>query len=292
MTAGEFGEFWRIQGYRVLETASCFWYEIGPLAWMYLPYHRLVRLSWQERARLFVVGPAALIRYLSPEAGTGRSGGVFLCGDRNYDLSSLEHKARNQTRRGLERCRIERVDFGFLARVGTELNFQTFQRQARPRDTMSESQWERYCAAAERFPDFVAWAAFCDGRLAAFAVTALVEDHYSILWQSSATELLAAYPNNTLTYTITSHALTQPRVKYVSYGLQSIESTPGLDRFKLSMGFRLLPAQDHMEFNPLLRIPLKLGCSRLVRWMARRRPECELWRKAALILGLDYDQPR
>ena len=291
MTAGEFAEFWKIQGYRVLETASCFRYEIRPLAWMYLPYHRLVCLSWQERARLFVVGPAALIRYLSPKAGAGRSGGVFLCEDRNYDLASLEHKARNQTRRGLERCRIERVDFGFLARVGTELNFQTSQRQGRPRDIMSQSEWQRYCAAAERLADFMAWAAFCDGRLAAFAVTALIEDHYSILWQSSATELLAAYPNNALIYTITSHALTQPRVKYVSYGLQSVESTPGLDRFKLSMGFRLLPAQDRVEFNPPLRIPLKLGCGRLVRWIAGRRPESELLRKATSILERDHGQP-
>jgi hypothetical protein len=281
MTAGEFADFWRVQGYRVIETKSCYWYNPSPLVFVSVPYHRGITPLWGELGHVLLSGPAVAIRFHDSAEGPG---GLFVCSDRNRDLSCLHKKARNQTHRGLENCRIEQLDFAYLAKYGPALNAQTFQRQGRDRQTITSAQWQRYCRAASRIPDFEAWGAFANGHLAAFLVAGLVEDHFSILHQSSSTGDLQYYPNNALTFTVARLKLSCPAVGCVSYGLKSLDDTVGLDQFKLKMGFKLRPLREHVVLNPLLKPFFSFGGRRIVQWMSRKHPETDLWRKAAGVL--------
>lgn len=281
MDAAEFAEFWRVQGHRVIETRSCYWYNPSPLVFMSMPYHRSVAPLWGEIVQVLLKGPAIAIRFRDPMEGRG---GLFICSDRNYGLSCLQKKARNQTRRGLENCRIEQLDFAYLAEYGPALNKETFQRQGRDLQTVTSEQWRRYCYAASRIPDFEAWGAFIKGHLAAFLVAGLVEDHFSILYQSSSTKDLQYYPNNALTFAVAKLKLSCPQVACVSYGLKSLDDTIGLDQFKLKMGFKLRPLGEHVILNPFLKLFFSLGGRRIVQWMARKHPETDLWRKAAGVL--------
>ncbi len=284
MRSGEFAEFWRVQGCRVIETQSCFWYSPKPLIFMSLPYHRLVTPSRRELAHVLLGGPAVAARFPSVLNGVGGQGGLFLCEGRTYDFSALHGKARNQTRRGLERCSVEQIDFGYLLTHGQALNVETLMRQGRDGRGMSEYQWRGYCRAADKIPGFEAWCAFVGGSLAAFMVTALVEDWLSILHQSAATQYLGYYPNNALVFTVTKRKLSCPEVGYVSYGLKSLDDTAGLDQFKLRMGFTLKPFKECFVFNPLLKPFLSSVGYHFIKWMARRRPESDLWRKATRVL--------
>jgi hypothetical protein len=279
MTADAFAEFWRLQGYRVIETTSCFWYNVRPLVFMALPFHRGVTPSRQELLRVLMEGPSIAMRFLSP---AGADGGLFLCSNRAYDLPALEKKARNQTRRGLENCRIEQLDFAYLAERGARLNEETCRRQGRNQQAVVGRAWRRYCDAAKRVPDFEAWGAFVDGGLGAYMVTALIEDHFSILYQSSATDALRYYPNNALTFTVTKLKVTCPQVACVSYGLKSPDyKARGTEEFKLNMGFELRPFGDSVVFNPLLKPFL---WPKAIRWMARRYPDSDFWRRASGVL--------
>ena len=253
---------------------------------MSLPYHRLVTPARWELAHVLLRGPSVAVRFPTIPDGPGKEGGLFICSDRNYDLSSLHQKARNQTRRGLENCIVKQVSFDYLAEQGHVLNVETFLRQGRDPQTITEQQWYRYCEAASQIPDFEAWGAFVGGCLVAFMVTALIEDCFSILHESSATEDLQYYPNNALVFTVTKLKLSSPEVGYVSYGLKSLDDTGGLDHFKLRMGFELKPFKEDIVFNPLLKPLLFLGGSKLIKWMARQHPESDLWRKASRILCL------
>jgi len=291
MNAAEFAEFWQIQGNKVIETKSCYWYNPHPLFFMSLPFHRLVTPSRSELAKVLLQGPSVAVRFPTVPNGTGKEGGLFICSDRNYDLSSLHQKARNQTRRGLENCTVEQVDFGYLAEHGHTLNEETFQRQGRDPHRITEKQWHRYCEAASQTHDFEAWGAFVKGHLAAFMVTALVEDCFNILHQSSSADYLAYYPNNALIFTVTKLKLSCPEVGYVSYGLKSLDDTGGLDHFKLRMGFELKPFKDCIVFNPLLKPFFLFGGNRVIEWMARRHPESDLWRKASRAIDIAKGKP-
>jgi hypothetical protein len=282
LTAEEFAAFWGVQGHRIIRTASCFWYNAGPLSFLGIPYHRDVSPSAGELMELFLRGPAAVVRFSGKAAPP--NGGLFVCSDRGYSLASLEKKARNQTRRGLENSQINQVDFTYLASAGHSINQETFVRQGRHPETIPEHRWVRYCNAASRTPDFEAWGAFIGDHLAAFMVTALVEDCFSILHQASRTSSLSCYPNNALTFHVTSRKLSCPGIAYVSYGLKSVEDTSSLDHYKLQMGFEIRPRSDHVVLHPLLRPVLYCGGRRFIGWMAGRHPESDFWRKASSTL--------
>jgi len=283
VTPSQFADFWRIQGHRVIETASCFWYNAQLLSFLSLPYHRTIWPAASELGQVFRRGPAAVVRFFIDDPGQGDQG-LFVRTERDYDFSSLEKKARNQTRRGLEKCAVEQLDFAYVAREGHAINTDTFVRQGRAANTFTETQWHRYCQAAAATPDLEAWGAFVEGQLAAFMVTALVEDCYNILHQASRTSTLASYPNNALTFTVTSRELSRTEVGFISYGLKSLEDTSSLDHFKLQMGYRLQPRSDRVVLNALLKPFTRLGGRRLVHWMAQRPNSSDFWRKASRVL--------
>ncbi len=285
MDAGQFAEFWERQGCRVIETNSCYWFNSQPLSFASIPYHRVVDPPRTEIAEVFFRGPALAVRFLAGPAENGQSGGLFVRSKEPYDLSSLQKKARNQTRRGLEHCRVERMEFSDLAQRGHKLNVGTFFRQGRSPTTMTEAKWALYCSAAARHSDFEAWVALVAGQWAALLVTALVEDVLTILHQSSAGDHLAYYPNNALVFEVTRRKLNDARVRLVSYGLLGLTDNGSLEHFKLGMGFSLQPLRDQVVINPVLKPFMDLGGRRWVEWRHRRRPDCDFWRKASEALA-------
>ena len=286
MEAGQFAEFWERQGCRVIETSSCYWFNSQPLSFASIPYHRVVDPPLRELAEVFLRGPAFAARFPARPTENTPTGGLFVCSDDSYELSSLQKKARNQTRRGLKHCRIERVEFSDLSQRGHKLNVETFLRQGRSPAAMTKAKWDSYCTAATTNRDFEAWVAVVDGQWAALLVTALVENVLTILHQSSARDHLAHYPNNALVFEVTRRSLKDPRVRLVSYGLLGLTDNGTLEHFKFSMGFSLEPIRDHVVINPVLRPFLEFGGRRWVERRHRSRPDCDFWRKASKALML------
>jgi hypothetical protein len=289
MTEGQFAEFFLRQGQRVIETKTCFWYSHRPLLYMSLPYYRAVSPSQGELARVLLGGPAAALRFPTNPDTDNRKVGIFLCSDRNYGFSSLQQRMRNYTRRGLENCTVEAVEFGYLAQHGHQLNLESFERQDRDATTMTESQWHRYCEVAAATPGFEAWGAWARGRLAAFVVAALVEDCCHMHHQSAATEHLPLFPNHALNFSVTRLVLARPEVNSVCYGADSLV-TPGIDTYKSRMGFERLLFGERIVHNPLLQAGLALGGRKVIYWMARKYPQKEMIQRAALLLQQDSTQ--
>ena len=280
ITPDAFAGFWEMQGHRVVKTATCHWYDAQPWAFLSIPYHWHVSPSPRELVQLLLLGAA--VRYPAP-ANTSHSAesGLFVRSGKNYDFSALHPKARNQTRRGLERCSVEQVEFSWLAEHGASLNEDTMRRQERDPESMNRNKWKKYCDAASRTSGFEAWAAFVDGSLASFAATALIEDCFSILHQASATQFLDQCPNNALVFSLTRAKLSDTQVAYISYGLKSIDKTDTLNHFKSRMGFTLRPFHDRLVLNPAVKGFLRLGGRHLVQAMARRHPQNDTLRKAS-----------
>ncbi len=290
MHAAEFAAFWRMQGHRVLETKQCQWYSPQPFCFMSIPFHRVVAPSRREIAQVLLRGPSLAIRYPTPPDADS-TGGLFIVADRDYDFPSLHQKARNQTRRGLESCKVEQVGWPYLAEQGYAVNAQTLERQGRNAHSTTQERWNQYCQAAAQIPGFEAWAALVEGSLAAFMVTALVEDCFSILLQASAADYLSHNPNNALVFTVLRTKLASPEVGYVSYGLKSIEDTAGVDHFKERMGFQLRPFKEGIVIHPALKPFLLLGGRSGVAMMARRRPDSDFWRKALRAVDIATGAP-
>jgi hypothetical protein len=284
MTEGQFAEFFLRQGQRVIETKTCFWYSHRPFLYMSLPYYRAVSPSGSELARVLLGGPAAALRFPTDLDKGPNQIGILVCTDRDYDLGSLHKKSRTATRRGLESCKVEPFDFAYLAQHGHGLNEETFQRQGRSLQSMTEAQWRRFCEAASEMPGFEVWGAWVKGHLASFAVLAFVQGWLFFQWESSATEYLPYNPNNALTFVVTKSKLSEPRVACVCYGAESA-ITVLLDRYKLRMGYQRKVLGERIVLNPLLQPVLSLGGRRIIHWAARKRPESQMWQRASLFLA-------
>jgi hypothetical protein len=251
MEAEQFAQFFALQGYRTMRTDSSFWYEIHPFCWQSIPYHLVAEPSAAEIRRLFFKHFSLVIRFFTENRQNTLPAHIWVYDRRDYDFATLATKTRNQVRRGLERNAVQRVDFAFLAPAGWQLILETANRQARNADFADQPAWIRYCTAAAGIQDFEAWGAFLSGRLAAFLVAATVNGYCYILHQASRTTGLKDYPNNALIYKFTRCKLNDPDVQVVSYGLDSIEDTPGLRNFKKSMGFYRRPLNQRILINPM-----------------------------------------
>jgi hypothetical protein len=285
MTTAEMAEFLLRTGRRVVEVDGVFWYSQGRWAMAHLPDHAPASPTPSAIARVARAGRALVVRYVAEgEPTPGR--GLFVCSDRDYGLGALHPKARSQTRSGLVRCTVEQIAPSLLAEAGYPLNEDTWKRQGRSPRCMSRNAWARMCSAATGASGVEAWAAFVGRDLAAFMLCALVEGCYTILYQSSATRFLGDHPNNALAYTVARAALDRRDVDFVSYGLRSVEPTPGLDRFKERMGFHLRPHRELLVAGPIARGFLSYGGASLAARLAARFPASDFCRKAASIARL------
>jgi hypothetical protein len=175
------------------------------------------------------------------------------------------------------------MDLVYLAKHGDRLNVETYVRQRRDLKPVSAQHWRRSCEEIGRIPGFEAWGAWVRGSLAAYVLTAQIEDCSYIEHQGSATEFLHFFPNNALTFIVTKEKLARPEVSSVCYGYQSL-TREGLDQYKARMGFELKSLGGGVVFNPLVQAILVLGGRSVLGWMARRHPEKESWRSAWLFL--------
>lgn len=203
------------------------------------------KILWGERS----IG----LRFFTPMESVGKSSYLIVCSDKNYDITSVSTgDTRRKTRRGLENVEIKQVDFKELAKLGHQLNCDTLVRQGRDPRLCNAGNWKQFCDATEGLDGFEAWGAFTGGKLASFVAGFQMEDHFTLLQQSSATEYLNLFPNNALIFEVTRLKLASPDVAAVSYGPQSLDAPESLDAFKFHMGYKKLPMKQRVMFNPLI----------------------------------------
>jgi hypothetical protein len=156
----------------------------------------------------------------------------------------------------------------------------------------TETEWHQFCAIASGLPDFEAWGAFVEDRLATFIVAMLVEDCYYIHLQKSASDLLKYYPNNALLFTVMKTKFACPAVRFISHGPKALAVGKGLVYYKTSMGFALEPFTDQVVFNPLIKPLLMWKGDSVVNRLSRRYPDNLFWQRASRALrvarGQDY----
>jgi hypothetical protein len=241
-----------------------------------------------------IKGPAFALRYPMTPDKSGPRGGMYVCSNRNYDIQALtSQNVRSRTRRGLARCRIEQIDFTYLAQHGHALTAETTLRQMGKMPSTTEAEWHLFCENASRSPDFEAWGAFVEDRLATFIVGMLVEDCYYIHLQKSASDLLKYYPNNALLFTVMKTKLACPEVGYISHGPKALAVGKGLDYFKTSMGFEMQPYTDHVVFNPLVKPFLMWKGDAVVDRLVQRYPDNLFWQRASRALRVARgEEPR
>lgn len=272
-------EFLIRQGHHVVKSDSCYWYNAQPGFFFYFPYHKLITPNKEELRNLFRKEFCIGMRFFTPIENFGKESYLIICSNKDYDLSSLAKKARNQTRRGLENFVIKQLDFKSLASLGIKPNHDTLERQGRNIGIWNRKSWQEYCSAANGLDGFEAWGAFHKDQLAAFMVCFQMEDHFTILHHSSVTEYLRQYPNNALVFHVTNLKLQSEDVSHIFYGPQSLDAPGSLDKFKFNMGFEQKPIKQRIEFSSLVKPFVNKLSYKIFNILSLAKPESDVFRK-------------
>ncbi|MBI5252031.1 MAG: GNAT family N-acetyltransferase [Desulfomonile tiedjei] len=269
MSSEKYAEFLAGIGHRVVRTKDTWWYESSSHVYSNFPYHIPVTVKLNEIDE--VLGNTGFAAKYACPIEIGRPSYQHVCTERDYDFATLNQKARNRTRRGLERCSVRRLTFKELAATESlELCRDTWMRHGKPVPSDFEDYWSRFYNAADAASVLETWGAFVGDELGAFLIAVLTDGCMCLRDVCSHSNHLHAHPNNALVYLFTKDAIARQEVSEVSYGLQSLqEGTETLDRFKEGMGFPRRPVGQRIEVNrtlrPILRGPIAKAALRLSR---------------------------
>ncbi|HOR00748.1 MAG TPA: hypothetical protein PLJ35_18190 [Anaerolineae bacterium] len=264
--AAVFAEWFRRQGYRVLRTASSYWYEAGPRVYQAIPYHWTIEPAKAELRSLLLAHGAMALRYSAPlRAPLGKVSYHIVCEDPAYDLSSLSRQARQNVCRGLDYARVEPIPLSRLAEEGWALRADSLERQGRA-GAEDAAWWRRLCESAQGLPGFEAWGALHDGQLLASFLAFSCAGCYTLPYEQSASAGLQHRANNAIFFAVTQAALERPGMASVFFCLQSLDAPPSMDQFKLRMGLTAKAVRQRVVFHPWL-APL---CTRAGHALLRR----------------------
>jgi len=288
-------EFFERLGHKIIRTPNALWYDVQPKVLLSLPYYKLVEPVEEEIAGLMHEHKLRALRFPTALKNFGFVSNLALNTKTDYDLADQHQKARNQTRRGLENCKVEQIDFDFLMDKGLELNRETAERQSREGQYANPDYWRKYCQAAKETAGVSSWAAFVEDKLASFLVAIEVDDWVEWVVHHSSTPLLKKYPNNALVYTAAQYFFRERGRKGICYGLGSLEQTLHLDHFKLRMGWELKPIKQRIVFSKAMRCLFSVAQEPALRVLDKLFPRNYTYRKASAMIRLyrrqSYDVP-
>lgn len=259
MNIQQYSNFLRLQGYKVINTGSCMWYNIRPLFYESFPIGTQYRPDSGDLARMFLLHFCFGVRYVChPDEPGSQTRSLFLCTDTNYDLSTLHSKARNQTRRGLERCSIRQVEMEYLKQEGFRVKSVAHAQQGLHRvKDLDSSRWKRYMDACAAFPeDTIAFGAFFNDELCGFVVAIIVEDYAMIQTFHNSPDKLANYSANALIFVATQTLFQRKSVNRITLGAQTLNPIRELERFKTRMGFHATPQSYRLFLHPAIKTML------------------------------------
>lgn len=284
------GEFFERLGQRTIRSESSWWYEVQPRTLLSFPYYKLIEPSKEEIDELFAKHKLRVIRYPTPLNAFGFSSTLELNTDPSYDLSCLEREARRQTRRGLEDCTFEQIDFDYLAEHGLSLNQDTADRQGRETIYTDSEYWRKYCEAGKGTPGVTAWGVFAESKLGTFLVAVEFEGWWNWLLTNSSTPLLKKRPSNVLFYEATRQFFENNPDKKICYGLGSLESVSWLDYFKLNMGVTMQPIKQRIVFSKKIRCICSVAREPFLKMLCKIFPKSYTIRKATAMIRLYRQQ--
>jgi hypothetical protein len=270
-------------GHRVVQSRTGWWYDFYRGFYVSFPHHRQITPAPGELGRMFR-GLTAGVRYVAPPESPGRPSYAMMCADRAYDLACLSANTRSKVRRGLSRCRIERLDPAFVRARGRQAHDDTLQRIG----VRDPYPWDTYWRAVEQSDCVEVWGAVAGDELVGYLVGVLADRCFEIMVARSVTDALRYYPNNALVYAVVREILSRPGMASIWFGIESLEGAHRVDDFKLSMGFTKTPIRQRIVLHPLVRPAFRSALVlKAIGALADRNPENEVWRKLRHLAGFE-----
>jgi hypothetical protein len=288
MNTENYMEFMKAIGHRIISSSSGYWLDVNKSFFECIPPFQVISPSQSEVTALFRQHYLIGLKYCAPPDHNGKPSWIYTCENKEYDLKAVHPKMRNKIRQGMRNCTVRPIGFDYLYDHGMALNQDTLKRQNRQDAMFSEmNRWARLCQAGKEAEGAGVWGAFVKDQLAAYMITFRINEYANILHQMSKTELLGSHANNVLGFVATREMLASPGIKTVSYGQASIRRLPGLEEYKVRLGYKKESMRYVVVIHPLLEpIILSEFGKKILSKLKRYRPEHDILKQISGIVDI------
>lgn len=265
----------RNQGKSLYYTASGHvWLRFHKWTFMRFPPHDVAPVSKAEERELFFKAMAPVIsHHYLPDADEAANSILYLCSDKEYDISKLSPNNRSKVRRGQKRLEVRQAAPQEIAETGYSCYYDTCTRNGIA--PISENAYQAKWRNAEEQPFREMWAAFAGDEIAAIGEVWVCGKWAELLSTQSANKYLKDYSNHALFYTILHDLMHRDEIESVSYGLSSVQPNSkkdSLHHFKLSVNLEAIPVVRKIRINPFLRVAVNPATLAGVRMLERMLP--------------------
>jgi hypothetical protein len=271
MNVENFAEWLKRQGHDVIRTESSYWFDAGPRVYQAFPFGWIIQPSDEELNELILRHNILALRYSTPLDSPEGMVSYHVTLSAPYGLETINHKARNNIKRGLNACQVEKISFQQLAEEGWRLQGDTIERQNRA-DCMGQEEWRRICLSTEGLPGFTAWGAFVDGVLAASLFTARIGDTWYVPYAQCLQEYMCERVNHALFFQASCSMLADPGIRSIFFTLHSLDAAEGVNEFKFRMGHSARTVRQRVVLHPALRVLVNRFSYQTIASLSRRHP--------------------
>jgi hypothetical protein len=288
MNTENYMKFMKAIGHQIISSSSGYWYDVNRSFYECMPPFKIISPLNSEVNGLFRKHFMVGIKYCAPQEKMGKLSWIYMCEEKEYDLKSVHPKMRNKVRQGMRNCAVRPITFDYLYDHGMALNRDTLVRQKRKEPLFTKQKlWERLCQAGKEAEGAGVWGAFVKDQLAAYMITFQINEYGNILHQMSKTDLLFSHANNALGFVATKEMLASSEIETVSYGQASIRHLPGLEEYKVRLGYKKVPMRYVVVMHPVIRaFVLSHVGNRVLGKMKKRYPENDLLKQISGIFDI------
>lgn len=238
---------------KIIRTKNALWLKSNKFIYSHYPICQEILLDGRDFKKLFIRGALA-VAYINKDIkeSIALERFVIACTDKEYDQHLLGPKAKNRLRKGLRSCDVRIISHRELKLKGFEAWNETIKRQGR-KSGLSPKKWNNYCDSLYGLPYFEIWGCFVDNSLASYLVTFIDGECCNVLVHRSNSSLLNYCTNNVLLYKHTYEVIRRKEIRIISHGFKSLENNPGLNSFKINMGYEYIRLLQNIAINPIIK---------------------------------------
>jgi hypothetical protein len=197
------------------------------------PPHVNIKVSTEEARYLLKQSGAYFIRYTDNYDCGYTTEFWYVIKDSKCSMEELSRNTRNQVRKGLENCVVEKVNAEFIANYGYEVYRKSFKRYKNSAIIERQEEFKRRTLNLKDNPNREFWAVFEKKTkdLIAYSHTLVQDNMCGYLMIRSDPDYLRLYPNYALLFKMNQYYLNELGLAYVSDGTRNLAHATNIQDF-------------------------------------------------------------
>lgn len=222
------------------------------------PPHHNITLSAQEKKQLLKKSGAYFLRWTTDFDTLQETSFWYIIKDTQEGLETYNSKTRNQIKKGLRLCHVEKITRNVILNEGYEVYRKAFDHYQTVQKQVEQNVFQSALSSLEENWEF--WSVRNDsGKLIAYSQNHILDNtcNYSIIKLDP--DFLSLYPAYALFFTMNDYYLNTRRMRYVHDGTRSIAHQTNIHNFLCDkFNFRKAYCTLHLAYRPDIAIMVKI----------------------------------